>query len=186
MTEIDAAVTLDAEEEAARLWQGAALAFETAGDDIAPLLESLELGLRAAEIFAFRRLEPERQSFAPAIGALLDSPPPEVEVRRDAIEIPRVLQFTDVLDLLSEESLDCVGPDLHRGWDDRRLSCRRARATARETVGLELSDDERRALLKLSAYRNRVFRLPPPVRLEAREIRDAFPALIYLVERLRR
>lgn len=185
MNKIDAAVTLDAEEEAARLWQGAALAFETAGDDLAPLLESLELGLRAAEIFAFQRLEPARGLFPATIGAMLESPPAELDIHRDAIEIPRTLQFTDILDLLSEESLDCVGPELHSGWEDRRFSCRRARTSARQTIGLEIDHREREALLTLSAYRNRVFRLPPPVRLDPGEIRDAFPKLIYLVERLR-
>ncbi len=186
MNEPNDTVTLGSAEQAERLWQGAIAAFERSDGDLAELSESLDLGLRAVEILAFRRLQPVRDRFPATIGALLDSPPPEVDLYRDAVELPRSLRFADVLDLLSEESLDCVGPDLHRGWEDRRFSCRRSRATAREAIGFALADEERRALLTLAAYRNRIFRLPPPVRLVPSEIRSAFGALVSLVERLER
>lgn len=179
-------VILDAADQAARLWSGAATAFEGAGEDLAELSEALDLGLRAVELRAFERLVPVRDRFPATIGALLDSPPPEVDVRRDAIEIPRALGFVDVLDLLSEESLDCVAPELHRGWEDRRFSCRRSRGTAQEAIGLALAADDRAPLLTLAAYRNRIFRLPPPVRLEPAAIRAAFPSLAALVGRLER
>lgn len=180
------AITLDAEEEARRLWQGAREAFDLADDDLTSLSEALDLGLRAAEILAARRLVPVRDHFPATMGMLLDTPPAEVDIYRDAVETPRSLGFTDVLDLLSEPSLDCVGPELHRGWEDRRYSCRRSRATAQEAIGIQLDGDERRQLLALAAYRNRIFRLPPPVRLIPEEIRSAFPALISLVRRLER
>ncbi len=185
MNETMQAVTLGPEEEAGRLWQGAMAAFRAAGNDLAPLSESLDLGLRAVEILAFQRLVPVRDQFPATIGALLASPPPTVDLRRDAVEVPRALRFADVLDLLSEESLECVGPDLHRGWEDRRFSCRRSRASAQEAIGVTLNAEDRQALLTLAAYRNRIFRLPPPVRLVPSAIRDAFAVLVALVKRLR-
>ena len=94
------------------------------------------------------------------------------------------MQFTDILDLLSEEQLDCVGPKLHRGWEDRRFSCRRSRATAAEAIGLTVDAAERDRLLLLAAYRNRIFRYPPPIRIVPAEIVEAFPALAALVQSL--
>ena len=81
-----------------------------------------------------------------------------------------IMQLNDdiasrVLDLLSDDALECVAPGMHRGWEDRRFSCRRSRETASEAVGYRIPPDDREALLLLSAYRNRVFRLPPPVRV---------------------
>lgn len=180
------AVTLDADEEAHRLWQGALAALGASDHELTSLSEALDLGLRAVEVLAFRRLEGARDQFPAPIAALFDSPGPEIDVERDAVESPRALGFTDVLDLLSDDELECVAPDLHRGWEDRRFSCRRSRATAREAIGFALADEERRALLTLAAYRNRIFRLPPPVRLVPSEIRSAFGALVSLVERLER
>ena len=113
-------------------------------------------------------------------------PSPEVDPYRDAIDAPRVLGFTDAIDLLSAEELVCVSPAMHRGWEDRRFSCRRSRATAQEAIGFALAAADRAPLLTLAAYRNRIFRLPPPVRLEPAAIRAAFPGLATLVRRLER
>ena len=66
---------------------------------------------------------------------------------------------------------------MHRGWEDRRFSCRRSRTTAREAIGITLDESDPSDLLLLSAYRNRLFRCPPPVRVEPGEIRRAFGAL---------
>lgn len=178
------AVTLDADEEAHRLWQGALAALGASDHELTSLSEALDLGLRAVEVLAFRRLEGARDQFPAPIAALFDSPGPEIDVERDAVESPRALGFTDVLDLLSDDELECVAPDLHRGWEDRRFSCRRSRATARRALEIQLGAEERRPLLLLAAYRNRIFRRPPPVRLVTADIRRAFPALRALVARL--
>ena len=104
---------------------------------------------------------------------------------RDAINAPNSLPFIAVLDLLSGEELECVAPGLHRGWEDRRFSCRRSRVTACEALGITLEEGEREQLLLLAAYRNRIFRSPPPVRVVREEILAANPALNHLVQRLK-
>ena len=114
------AVTLGTVEEARRLWNGAQAAFGRDDQDVTALGEALDLGSRTAELLAVDRLRPVRDRFPASIGALLDAPPPDVSAHRDAVEVPKSLEFTEVLDLLSDEALECVGPELHRGWEDRR------------------------------------------------------------------
>lgn len=182
MSEQDQA--LGPEEEARRLWQGAREAFENAGDNLVSLCESLDLGVRAAEILVTQRLQSVRERFPATIALQLELPVAEVEAHRDVVTVPKALQFTDMLDLLSEPTLECVGPRLHRGWVDRRFSCRRSRESAREAIGVSLAAEERERLLLLAAYRNRLFRYPPPIRIVPGEILAAFPALERLVDAL--
>ena len=185
MSEMPDVIQLGAEEEADRLWKGALRAQESASEDFIALCEALDLGLRAAEILVTHRLQPVKDKFPATIGIQLDTPSPEVDAHRDAITIPTSLPFTDILDLLSGEEMECVAPGLHRGWEDRRFSCRRSRVTAAEALGITLNEEEREQLLLLSAYRNRIFRSPPPVTVVRDDILNAFPALNRLVEALR-
>ena len=184
MTELPEIVELGPEEEARRLWTGAKEARERAEKDLIALFEAVELGLRAVEILVIERLSPVRDRFPATIAIQLDRPRPEVDTVEDAITVPNSLQFTEILDLLSEEGLECVAPGLHRGWEDRRFSCKRSRTTAQEALGVALKKEERTDLLLLSAYRNRIFRAPPPVQVVPAEIRRAFQSLEALAEGL--
>lgn len=184
MIEMMESTTLSPTDEASRLWKGALDAFNQPQQSVATICEYLDLGLRAAEILVVQKLQPVKDRFPATIGMMLESPEAEVQIYRDAVDVPHSVQFTEALDLLSEDGLECVGPNLHRGWEDRRFSCRRSRKTAAEAIGFTLDGPERESLLILSAYRNRVFRLPPPVRIEPEVIRSAFSSLVELVERL--
>lgn len=184
MSRLPEEIQLGPEEEARRLWKGAQEALGSAGESLVSLCESLDLGLRAAEILVAQRLQAVRDRFPATIAGQLELPVPEVEPYRDAVAVPKALGFTDALDLLSEEGLECVAPRLHRGWEDRRFACARSRATAQAAIPITLGAAEREKLLLLSAYRNRIFRYPPPVRLVPAEILDAFPVLSRVVERL--
>ncbi len=177
-------IVLDAEEEAARLWQGAQAALEEADRSLVALCEGLDLGVRTAEILVIQRLQAARDQFPATIGLQLELPVAEVEAYRDAVTVPKALQFGEILDLLSGEGLECVAPRMHRGWEDRRFSCGRSRTTAQEAIGLSLAGDERERLLLLAAYRNRLFRYPPPIRVVPGEILAAIPDLKRLVEHL--
>jgi len=182
MNQLADVIDLGPAEEAERLWGGAVAAYENAATDLVAMCEALDLGLHAAEILAVQLLRPVKADFPATIGAQLDTPVPDVDVLRDAISVPRALQFTDVVDLLSSESLDCVSPGMHRGWEDRRFSCRRSRVTAQGAAGISLTAEEQEQLLLLSAYRNRLFRCPPPVRVIPGEVLPAFAALRRLVD----
>ncbi len=185
MTQPPSEIVLGPEEEADRLWAGSLAASKRAGEDLMALCEALDLGLHAAEILAIQQLQQVKSEFPATIALQLDTPDPEVEVARDSGTTPKALQFTDVIDLLSEESTDCVSAHLHRGWEDRRFSCRRSRATAQRAVGLTLERGERDKLLVLSAYRNRIFRDPPPVKIRPPMILDGYRVLEALMNRLR-
>lgn len=184
MSELSDIIHLGPEEEARRLWQGAKEAQEVASGDFVAMCQALDLGLRAAEILVANRLQPHRDQFPATIGIQLETPSPEVDPVRDAIHVPNSLPFIAILDLLSGEDMECVSPGLHRGWEDRRFSCRRSRITAGKALGITLDEKDRDKLLLLAAYRNRIFRAPPPVRVNREEIREAFPALNRLVEGL--
>lgn len=185
MSDFTEAIHLGAQEEGRRLWEGARRAQNHAGEDFVALCEALDLGLRAVEILVTHRLQAVKERFPATIAIQLDVPSPQVDPERDAVTVPNSLSFTAILDLLSGEDMECVAPSLHRGWEDRRFSCRRSRVTAKEALGFTLSPEDRSRLLLLAAYRNRIFRAPPPVRVVRPEILDAFPALNRLVERMR-
>jgi hypothetical protein len=186
MSELPEVIELGPEEEGRRLWQGAIEAQESAPDDLVAMCETLDLGLRAVEIVVTHRLQPAKAEFPATIGIQLDTPTPEVDAYRDAVNIPNSLPFTAILDLLSGEDLECVSPGLHRGWEDRRFSCKRSRVTAKQALGITLNQEERDQLLLLAAYRNRIFRSPPPVRIVRDEILNALPVLNRLMESLAR
>jgi len=172
-------------QEAERLWRGAESELARAGEDFAALCSALDLGIRAAQILAVLRIEPVRDRLPATIAALLERPPAEVDPWRDVVHQPRALRFAEVIDLLSDEDLECVTPHLHHGWEDRTWSCRRSRGLAREGAALGLGRAQRDRLLVLAAYRNRIFETPPPVRVDPAQITEAFPALRELVESLR-
>lgn len=186
MTPLAEIIELTPAQEADRLWTGARAAFAAGEDDFVALVEALDLGLRAAEILVVQRLQSVKGGFPATVQLMLELPDPEVDVQRDATHIPATLDFTAALDLLSAEDLDCVSPGLHRGWEDRRFSCTRSRGTAAQALGVSLGAEERDRLLALAAYRNRVFRCPPPLRIQRREIVDAWQALEGLMEALSR
>jgi hypothetical protein len=184
MDTLSGVIELGPEEEGRRVWSAALAARISAPTDLVDLCSGVDLGLRAVEILVVHRLQPAKDQFPATIAAQLEIPSPEVDTHRDAIVVPSTLQFTDVLDLLSAEELDCVSPGMHRGWEDRRFSCRRSRVTACETIGITLEAADRNNLLLLSAYRNRVFRTPPPIKIMPMEILGAFDTLVPLVEKL--
>ena len=184
MTRLADTIDLGPKDEALRLWGAAVEAQRGATDDLVKLFECLDLGLHAAEILAIHLLQPAKDKFPATIAVQLNTPDPEVDPHRDGIHVPKVLQFTDVIDLLSGEELECVSPGMHRGWEDRRFSCRRSRAVAQEAIGVTLSAEEQDQLLLLSAYRNRVFRCPPPVRVEPGKVQAAFKSLERLMREL--
>ena len=177
-------IDLGPEDEARRLWAGAREARTAADADLVALIEALDLGVRAAEVLVIQRLQAVKDRFPATIGAQLAMPTPEVDAHRDGIHVPKTLQFTDAVDLLSGDELECVSPGMHRGWEDRAFACRRSRAVAREAVGITLTPEEQARLLLLAAYRNRLFRCPPPVRVLPAEIHGGLDALEKLVERL--
>lgn len=184
MSNLPDVIDLGPDEEAKRLWEVALEARARATSDLVSLCEFLDLGLRAAETLAIKRLQPIKDQFPATIAAQLDTPAPEVDTYRDAINAPNSLQFTDIIDLLSAEELECVSPSMHRGWEDRRFSCRRSRATAQSALGVTLQETDREQLVLLSAYRNRIFRYPPPVRVVTKDVLGACDSLVRLVDGL--
>jgi hypothetical protein len=184
MSHSDDAYVLDAAEEAERLWRGALAALDKAPSGFLPLSEALELGIRSAQLYLGVRLQPAVAQLPATIQSLLEPPPLEVDPLRDALYLPRSLGFVDGLDMLSEDGLECVAPGLHHGWEDRRFSCARSRRVAREATGITLDPATRNELLWLAAYRNRIFQLPPPLRVDSARILGALPRLTELVERL--
>ena len=183
-TSLPDVIDLNSDTEARRLWAGAERAWGAAATDLVALMEALDLGIHAAEVLVVHLLQSARDKFPATIGAQLATPAPEVDPNRDGIHVPHVLQFVDAVDLLSDDGLECVSPGMHRGWEDRRFACQRSRTVAREAVGVTLSSAEQSQLLLLAAYRNRLFRCPPPVRVVPADIHHALPALEHLVRRL--
>lgn len=185
-TTLSGTLTLGPDDEARRLWSAAQAARGRAETDLVALIEALDLGIRAAEVLAIQLLQPVKDRFPATIAVQLATPAPDVDPHRDGIHVPKVLQFTDIVDLLSGADLECVSPGMHRGWEDRAFACRRSRAVAGEIIGATLAEGEQHHLLLLAAYRNRLFRCPPPVTIRVGDIHAALPVLERLVEQMLR
>lgn len=183
MSNLPSVIELGAVEEAERLWLGSLEAREAADDDFPALCEALELGLRAVEILATFRLRRVREDFPPSVRGRLEAPHPEVNPLRDATAPQEGLDFVVVLDLLSAGDLACVAPGMHKGWA-RRSACLRSRQAAQGALSLILGEEERAPLLVLAAYRNRVFRSPPPLRVVPMQILNALGSLDRLKDAL--
>lgn len=176
-------IVLTADGEAERLWRLAEKAFVRAPGSVAELCDAINLGVRVVEIAVVNRLQHHRNRFPLAVSSLLISPPAEIDLLRDLVYPPRTVGFVDVIDLLSDEPLLCVSPTLHQHCKGDH-ACREARETTREVIGFSLSENERRPLMLIGAYRNRLFFLPPPVRIVPDRAIDAFPSLAVLADRL--
>jgi len=184
VSELPEVIELGLQEEAVRLWRGAREAFRKADENLVALCEALDFGLRAVEDLGIHLLQPVRKKLPSTIGLLLELPVAEVEIYRDAVAAARSLGFTQLIDLLSESSLDCVAPSLHRGWENHAFACGRCRETAQGEIGVTLEAGPRRNLLLLAAYRNRIFHYSPPIRIVPGDILAAYGDLVRLVEHL--
>jgi len=179
-------LTLGPDDEARRLWSAAQAARGRAETDLVALIEALDLGIRSAEVLAIQWLQPVKDRFPATIALQLATPAPDVDPHRDGIHVPKVLQFIDIVDLVSADDLECVSPGMHRGWEDRAFACRRSRGVAREVIGVSLDKADQDQLLLLAAYRNRLFRCPPPVTIRVGDVWAALPVLERLVEQMLR
>jgi len=177
-------LVLDAREEAQRLWQGAQDAFLEADRSLVALCESIDLGMRAAELFAVTRLQAMRQGFPEPLRDHLQSQQARIHWYKDALDGVPCVQFRVLLDLMSGPELDCIAVELHGGAGASVFPCERARASAHTVLGFSLTREDRDLLLLLLAYRNRIFRCVPPVEIHKEEVLVAFPVLVQLVERL--
>ncbi len=149
------------------------------------LMQALLLSTRAAHLLALHKIQAVRAKFPATLQALLSQPDPAIEVTRDAFTEPRdFICFDDLLDLLSAEALPCTAPRLHRGWQDKKQSCRDARKITAGAVGLSLQPDERDALLEGWALQNRFFFMPPPLQLSADQVVRCLPPVLGLIKRL--
>ncbi len=184
MKDLMGPVQLAPREEADRLWKGACDAFDRGPENFVHLTEALELGIRVAELYALLKLRPVRHSYPATITSLLEESPPEIHVDRDAVHVPRAMEFLDILDMLSDQNLPCISRKLHHGWEDPWYSCQRSRETSQKAVRSTLDETARDQLLLLLACRNRIFRLPPPVAIPVSEVLQAYPTLVRLVESL--
>jgi hypothetical protein len=184
MKTLPASIELTAAEEAQRLWKGARDAYSRAPEDVVSLLQALDLGIRAAEVWTTIRLRPVIHKYPATVASLLEESSPDLHIQRDAVHPPRALQFLDVIDVLAAEGLPCTSPKLHHGWEDPRFSCGRARHASREATGISLDEAAVDDLLLLLACRNRIFRLPPPVTIPADRVLAAFRTLESVVRQL--
>jgi len=160
-----------------------------AGRSSQPLEQAagLALAMRALQLLCLHRLQPVRENFPATNRALMSVPEPLIEPVRDALALPAdFLGAIEIIDLLSEQDLDCVAPQLHRGWQDRRRSCAQARELAAGAFGFSITGEERQKLLAALAICNRVFCIPPPVTLDPDAVSAAFAPVLMLIEKIAR
>jgi len=173
--------TLHADEEATRLWQGAQEAYAEAGDRLVALSQCIDLGVRAAELRAIARLREVGEALPQRVRHGLEHEDARIHWYRDALPPEPCFDLRVLLDLVSRPELDCIAPELHGGLGASHFPCERARASAHAALGFSLRGEDRDLLLLLLAYRNRLFRCPPPVEVRKEEVLVAFPALTQLM-----
>jgi hypothetical protein len=156
-----------------------------ASEDPVDVAQALRLAMRAAQALAFQLFETAREDYPVTIQALMATPEPALDVDLDArIDPAELLGFVELLDMLSDSGLSCIAPRLHRGWLDKKQSCREARHLSTGRAGFALTGGEREDLMLGLAITNRVFMVPPPFEVEAERWRRALPPMLDLVERL--
>ena len=156
-----------------------------ASEDPIDVAQAIRLCLRAAQALAFQLFEVCRDDYPVTIQALMATPEPALDVDLDArIDPTELLGFVELLDMLSDSGLSCVAPRLHRGWLDKKQSCREARHVSTGRAGFTLTGGEREDLMLGLAITNRVFVAPPPFEVEAERWKRALPPMLDLVQRL--
>ena len=156
-----------------------------ASNDPSDLAEALIVTIRVAHLLGHVHLQKGEQAMPSSVQSLMELPPPEIDTERDAFAVPDdYLSFVDILDLMSEENMDCVAPHLHRGWQDKKESCRNARRAARATIGFSIGFRFRDELLAAAAIYNRISLVPATVALESAAVRGAFESVLRFVEAL--
>jgi len=178
---------LDAQQLAEQLLTGVERGGLAASDDPIDVARAIRLCLRAAQALAFQLFEAVRDDYPVTIQALMATPETGLDVDLDArIDPTELLGFVELLDMLSDSGLSCIAPRLHRGWLDKKQSCREARLVSTGRAGFALTGGEREDLMLGLAVTNRVFVVPPPFEGEAERWKRALPPMLNLVERLSR
>lgn len=179
------AITLDKRATAEQLMAVLDHVKPGANSSLVELAWCIEAVQRAVYLLAFDAFAEQADSYPVTIQSLLSRPDPELSIDRDALVEPQeVLGFAEVIDMLSHQQLSCVAPRLHRGWQDKKQSCRETRQLSSGAVGTSLDQTERDGLLAGLAIRNRVFVLPPPLTVDVAQAREALAPLLALVKRI--
>lgn len=152
-----------------------------ASDAPLELATALLLAGRAAQLQLLGAVRAVKDDLSALIQALLAEPGSALSPERDGLADPaEALLLEDLLDLISVEEAPCIAPRLHRGWQDRRQSCRDARRACTASAGLSVDETRRAALLEGLALIKRVFQLPPPLELDAAALRRGLTAFLEL------
>ncbi len=156
-----------------------------AADDPFELSDALGMAIRAAHVLGHEHLMQVAQELPASVQSMMELPEPSLDAGRDAFVEPLdYIDFVDILDVISDENLDCVAPHLHRGWQDKKESCRNARRATKGSVGFSIGFRFRESLLQAAAIYNRVFLVPAPVELEINEVKTALSSVLELIENL--
>jgi hypothetical protein len=154
-----------------------------ASGDPFELSEALGMAIRAAHVLGHEHLIKVEHELPASIQSMMELPEPKLDAGRDAFVEPLdYLGFVDILDTISDANLECVAPRLHRGWQDKRESCRNTRRAAKQSVGFSIGYSFRESLLEAAAIHNRVFLVPAPVELTLGKVKTAFASVLQLTE----
>lgn len=153
--------------------------------DIAALKGALVWAWQVVDLLTYLRLLPERDNFDPWMQDYLHKGEPELNVERDAMwDEHRHLHLIEILDMFSERDLPILKPEFYQGWQDRTSRCKDLRSRIARLVGASIGAEQRDQLLFLLAVYNRLFHLPATVAVNPAMVRNAFPALLNLIEML--
>jgi hypothetical protein len=156
-----------------------------AADDPFELAEALGMAVRAAHVLGQAHLLKIEQELPAGVQSMMELPETSLDAGRDAFVEPLdYLSFVDILDAISDDNLECVAPHLHRGWQDKKESCRNARRATKSSVGFSIGFSFRESLLQAAAIYNRVFLVPAPVELEINAVKTAVSSVLQLIENL--
>ena len=182
---MDASGTVTPLQNAADSLRRVARDLEAGSEDILNLKGALAWGWHAVGLLVYLRLQPKRDVFDAWVQDYLHEGEPMLDVERDARwEERERLSFLEILDLLSQVDLPILKPEFYQGWQDRTSRCRGLRRQVNALVGDGIQAEQRGRLLLLLAAYHRLIRLPVGISVEAEPVRDAFPALLDLVEML--
>ena len=158
--------------------------FDLAGQDCVEIACALGFVMRSVHLLAVSRLTQIATEFPAYVQSLLTAQAPDERLARATFETQDCLSFLELIDMLSVSELDCIAPRLHRGWQDKTQSCRRARQVATNEFGFRLDAEQRRTAIAAQSIYNGIFVMPPPADPDTTHFANIFALLLELIEGL--
>jgi len=146
---------------------------------------ALAWGWHAVRLLFNLRVLPHRNEFDQWVRDFFREGSEEISLKRDLKQgDSSQLGLLQILDFLSESSLDSLNLEFYQGWRDKATRCREIRNKTFGIIVDSINEPVRDQLLYLLAVHNRFSNVPSPIPMDFDSTSRNFPALVDLLSML--